>query len=185
MCPPQQLAESLALHFNKTDNTNAPDSTRLPLSAIASLPTGVIARGNGGNFQKKIPLITPDNCDAHYISWISDNVNGAPAYNKLKQINYLTPEIITQYQVMGLSGADNLQQQYLAQVSLQEESREAYIDSIKIKPIPIAPLAVPDFEAEIYARTERMDFRLDERENKKKTKNKNNTIIIAKKQSER
>lgn len=117
---PDILAKNLAKQLNKTDENGTPDATRLPLHVIAALPTGVIARGNGLGFNKQIPQMTEKNLDNYCINWIKSNL-GRNAYNELKQVDYLTPEIIKQYQTMNLAGAENLQQKYTELVQQQEQ----------------------------------------------------------------
>lgn len=120
---PDTLAANLASHLKRTDEKGTPDATRLPLHVIAALPTGIIARGNGKNFNALIPKITEKNIDDKCISWIKSNL-GEKAYNKLKEVDYLTPEILDQYQTMNLPGIENLQQKYNELVNKKEDQMQ-------------------------------------------------------------
>lgn len=127
---PDTLAANLASHLKKTDANGTPDATRLPLHVIAALPTGIIARGNGKDFTNKLlPKITEKNIDDKCISWITSKL-GENAYNKLKEVDYLTPEILDQYQTMNLPGTENLQQKYNELVNQKEDKmkQEAFHD---------------------------------------------------------
>ncbi|MBO5039200.1 MAG: hypothetical protein J6C85_07100 [Alphaproteobacteria bacterium] len=179
---PDTLAKNLAKQLNKTDENGTPDATRLPLHVIASLPTGVIARGNGRAFDKNISKMTENNIDKHCISWISSNL-GRNAYNQLKQVDYLTPEIIEQYQTMNLSGAEKLQQKYAELVRKQENKIIQNINTLG--PASIAPkdnlnvsLAIPEelkLKIEPDNRQKKLLAKLQAKETKKKLKEKEET----------
>lgn len=172
---PEVLAANLAKHFNMVDANGAPDATRIPLHVIASMPTGVIARGNGKKFNKKIPTLNEKNIDAYCKAWISDNNRGVPAYNELKKIDYLTPEIIAQYQTMNLAGSSNLQEQFQTIVAQKEHNKELAHEESK-KGLKIELLAMhpepPKLEEipELYGRRMMMDLKTDKRKKKRKQK---------------
>lgn len=175
---PKTLAADLASHFKKVDENGDPNATRLPLHVIASLPTGVIARGNGVKFQNKIPTLTEQNIDSYCKLWISDKTNGTPAFNKLKEIDYITPEIIAQYQTMNLAGADELQQQFQTIVAQRETAAD--LSRIDIKELlkqdmKIMTPEVLKLPPELYGRKAKFDIHVDNKPQKpkkqKKTKN--------------
>ncbi|MCM1323580.1 MAG: hypothetical protein NC218_05415 [Acetobacter sp.] len=175
---PEVLAQNLAAQMQKIDENGNPDATRIPLHVIASLPTGVIARGNGNGFKKKIPTLTEQNIDAYCKVWISDKTHGVPAYNKLKEIDYLTPEIITQYQTMNLAGADKLQQQFQTIVEQKETSKELahnkWRETFKISLQKTTP-KLPQLEEmpELYGRKIKMDIKVDKKKNAKQNEQTN------------
>lgn len=177
---PEILAKGLAQQFQKTDKEGNFDATRIPLHVLASLPTGVIARGNGGKFKAEIPSLTERNIDARCINWISDKKNGAPAYKTLKSIDYLTPEILNQYQTMEFAGADKLIQNYNAFVSMAEESAQLFAEEHRIKTIEpndaILP-NLPDLKTELYGRKLKLDIHIAERGKKRKKKEKQKQTI--------
>lgn len=144
---PEALAEKLAAHLKKTDENGTPDSTRLPLHVIASMPTGVIARGNGVQFSRTIPSLTEEKLTEYCSKWIScrPKSNGDKAYQTLKEVDYLTPEIIAQYQTMNLTGADNLQEKYRAAVAQKEDEKNQYVERHVANYIcPLDNLKVPE-----------------------------------------
>lgn len=170
---PEALAENLAKKLNKLDDQDTPDATRLPLHVISALPTGVIARGNGKGFNRKIPTLNEKNLDSYCKAWISDRRNGVPAYNQLKEVDYLTPEIIAQYQTMNLSGADKLKTQYQALVDQKETQKRqkelAYmrIDLTKeIKSTIPTTINLQEFP-DLYGRQQRFEAQLTKRERRR------------------
>lgn len=182
---PDTLAANLASQLNKVDENNEPNATRLPLHVVASLPTGVIARGNGTQFQNKIPELNEQNIDNYCKLWISSNANGVPAFNKLKEVDYLTPQIIDQYKTMNLSGAEELQQQVQALITQKETNKKSALitlkDLLKEETLTMHPTQLPPEIRNEKIKLDLQEIKMNRRiDNRKKNKQAEETRLPPK-----
>lgn len=141
---PKQIMMALALSLNlKTEEDNL-DATRIPLFVIAASVSTLNWHGNGlealseARAFKKTYTQHPDDYDK-YLKLLAKKWTAGKGrrygIDELAKLNIISPEIIQQFQIMELPGAENLMQRYMHAVEIEE-------NKIKEQQKEIPPLAL-------------------------------------------